>query len=97
MDGAQFEDIYRDSAAGPLSPQTTHDNLLALITRVHERMGACGPGELAAFQVTGNTTETVSYLSYVRHCQSGALYEDFQWQITDGRALLRSYLPRSGF
>jgi hypothetical protein len=97
MDAAQFEDIYRDSAAGPTGPQTTHDNFIALITRVHEKMGACGPAELGRFQVTGNPTETVSYLSYVRHCQNGDLSEDFQWQITDGRALLKSYWPRSGF
>jgi hypothetical protein len=97
MDRAQFEDIYRDSAAGPHGPQTLHDNFVALITRVHERMGTCGTGELATFQVTGNPIETVSYLSYVRRCQNGALYEDFQWQITDGQALLKSYLPRSGF
>lgn len=97
MDGAQFEDIYRDSAADPNGPQKIHDDFLALITRVHDRMGVCGPGELTTFQVSGNTTETLSNLSYVRRCQNGALYEDFQWQITDGHALLKSYLLRSGF
>ena len=97
MDAAQFEDIYRDSAAGPTSPQTTHDNFVALITRVHDKMGVCGAAQLTHYQVTGNTTGTFSYLSYVRHCQNGDLSEDFQWQITDGKAVLQSYGPKSGF
>ena len=97
MDAGQFEDIFRDGASGSLNPQPMHRDFVALLTRVHDRMGTCGAAQMLHYQVAGNTTGTYSYLSYVRHCQNGDLSEDFQWQITDGKAVLQSYGPKSGF
>jgi len=78
MDAAQFEDIFRDSAGGPTNPQTMHHDFIAMITRVHDKMGTCGVAKMTNYQLVGNTAGTMCYLSYVRHCENGDLSEDFQ-------------------
>jgi len=74
-----------------------HHDFIAMITRVHDKMGTCGVAKMTNYQLVGNTAGTMCYLSYVRHCENGDLSEDFQWQITGGKAVLQAYGPKSGF
>jgi hypothetical protein len=95
VDGGQFDTIY-DGTTEAFRRAVSRDKFLGFMKTAQAKMGACNTATLTRNYFFASINGGTDNLSYIRHCQKGQLYEDFQWQIVRGRAMLQSYSPKSG-
>ena len=96
MDAGHFESLYAASTPA-FKARNSSEQFVDLLSRVHTKMGACKPAKLTKGLFRSTNRGSFGFYSYSRKCESGDLYEDFQWQIVDGNILLHSYSPKSSF
>ena len=96
LDLGNFEQIYLNSSDA-LRKRTQHDKFVEFLARVRSGTGKCSGTKLTRSFGRATSAGRFCSLSYMRSCEKGVLYENFEWEIVDGKGYLMSYLPRSGF
>jgi len=94
MDRGEYAAIY-DSATPTFRAGLKRDQAIGFLTRVHQKLGACGdtPISVLGYQVT--TSGTFITTASSRPCAKGVLSEQFLWILFEKRALLVRYNAKS--
>jgi hypothetical protein len=95
VDAGQFNVIY-DGATEAFKKAVPRDKFLAFMKSAQTKMGVCNTAKLTRNYFFASINGGIGNLSYIRRCEKGRLYEDFQWRVVRGKAMLQSYSPKSG-
>jgi hypothetical protein len=94
MDRGEYAAIY-DNARPEFRATVGRDVLIAVLTRVHRKMGSCQQSPASVTGMTVNTSGSFVTTASNRYCENGYLAEQFGWMVIGGNPVLLSYNANS--
>lgn len=80
-----------DQANDDLKKSASREQLIAVLSKRNQKLGACSAPVLADSDFSDNDGGHFVGLIYSRKCEHGEINERLAWKIVDGKAVLRGY------
>jgi hypothetical protein len=80
-----------DQANDDLKKSASREQLIAVLSKRNQKLGACSAPVLADTDSSDNDGGHFVGLIYRRKCEHGEINERLAWKIVDGKAVLRGY------
>jgi hypothetical protein len=90
LNGAQYEEIYRQADEGFTRPGK-HDDLVTFLGAVHTKLGNAGVENLTKMRVNATTSGTFIVTEYNTTFERGSAVETFTWVKVGGSLKLYGY------
>ena len=90
VDAGRYQEIYRNSDP-ELKRITSEEQMTALLSQVHERLGAVRSSRQSSFNLNTNNGVSRVQLTYNTEFTAGSATENFNYRVEGGQARLAGY------
>jgi len=90
VDAGRYQEIYRNSDP-ELKRITSEEQMTALLSQVHDRLGAVRSSRQSSFNLNANNGISRVELTYNTEFVSGTAAENFNYRVEGGQARLAGY------